>query len=584
MISKSELCAIGFLWENFSLRRKLGYLLLVGMMVVASFAEIISIGAVLPFLAILLNPESIERYQAAKYIVELVNQFAPWATPIFIMVCIFLMAIIASGLIRLFVLIFGQRMTHTVAVDIGVAMFERTLHQPYLIQIQRNSSSVIATLTAKLDNVIYQVMIPIVVFLSSLLMTISVVTFLIYIDPIAALSIFGGLGSFYFLVILFTKRSLSQISRHTAQSQELEIKIVSESLGGIRDIIIDKTYQVYIDHYRRTEKRLRDSQRLADILGLAPRYVVEVIGIVLITLISYSSLQDKSDMSDVLPMIGALALGAQRLLPIFQQIFSSITSIRGGEEALNDVVGLLKQKSSLISECPPLPFMEEVRLEQVHYKFNESNIIFNGINFSFKKGSVVGLVGSTGQGKSTLFDILMGLIPPTQGQIYVDNSLINNLNVGDWQKNITHVPQHIFMIDGSIAQNIALGVPLKDIDLARLSYAAKMAEIYDVINDMPQKFDTMVGERGVRLSGGQRQRLGIARALYRRADVIFLDEATSALDSETEKKVINNIIRDPAKLTILMIAHRISTLEECNQIWKIENNQITQVSYLELNH
>ena len=228
--------------------------------------------------------------------------------------------------------------------------------------------------------------------------------------------------------------------------------------------------------------------------------------------------------------------------------------------------------------------MEEVRLEQVHYKFNESNIIFNGINFSFKKGSVVGLVGSTGQGKSTLFDILMGLIPPTQGQIYVDNSLINNLNVGDWQKNITHVPQHIFMIDGSIAQNIALGVPLKDIDLARLSYAAKMAEIYDVINDMPQKFDTMVGERGVRLSGGQRQRLGIARALYRRADVIFLDEATSALDSETEKKVINNIIRDPAKLTILMIAHRISTLEECNQIWKIENNQITQVSYLELNH
>ena len=584
MINDKELKNIIFLWKNFTFRRKLEYLLLVVMMLIASIAEIISIGAILPFLAVLLKPDSIEHYQIAKYIVHLVSPIAPWATPMFIMVCIFLIAIVIAGSIRLFVLIFSQRLTHAVAIDIGTEMFERTLHQPYLVQIARNSSAVIATLTTKLENVIYQVMIPAVTFLSALLMTLFVVSFLIYIDPIAALSIFGGLGIFYFLIIIFTKRSLSQISKDTAQSQEFEVKIVSESLGGIRDIIIDKTYQVYVDSYRYSEKKLRNSQRLAGILGLAPRYVVEAIGIIVITLISYRLLQDKGDVSQVLPIIGALALGAQRLLPIFQQIFSSITSIRSGEEALADVVALLKQEQPPIPHDSQMLFENQVRVEHVCYQFSEENIIFDNVNFSFKKGSIVGLVGANGQGKSTLFDILMGLIPPTSGQIHVDDMLINGSNVHSWQKNITHVPQHIFLVDGSIAQNIALGVPEAEIDLERLKYATQIAEIYELIDAMPQKLNTIVGERGVRLSGGQRQRIGIARALYRKAEVIFLDEATSALDSETEKKVIENIVRDPSRLTILMIAHRISTLAKCNQIWKVENRQITPVSYSEISH
>jgi ATP-binding cassette subfamily B protein len=300
---------------------------------------------------------------------------------------------------------------------------------------------------------------------------------------------------------------------------------------------------------------------------------------ILIASLAYSLAGDPSGIASAIPVLGALALGAQRLLPVMQQSYASWSYIRGGQATLGDALDLLDQPLPNHADALTLsaiPFKHSITLNNLAFKYTANTpwVLQSGLNLSIPKGSRIGLIGSTGSGKSTLLDILMGLLQPTQGSMSIDGVNINNQNYRGWQAHIAHVPQAIFLSDSTVAENIAFGEPAEQIDYRRMIQAAQKAQISDTIESWTNKYNTAVGERGVRLSGGQRQRIGIARALYKRADVIVLDEATSALDDRTERAVMRSIENLGDDVTVIIVAHRLTTLKSCTQIVELEDGRI----------
>jgi ATP-binding cassette subfamily B protein len=307
---------------------------------------------------------------------------------------------------------------------------------------------------------------------------------------------------------------------------------------------------------------------------------------VLIAVLAFGMSKQPNGVSSAIPILGAFALGAQRLLPILQQAFYGWTNIRGMQPTLKLVLGLLEQplpKGSDV-EGQQIQFEKSIRFNDISFRYASSEgLVLNQFNLEILKGGRVGFIGETGSGKSTLLDILMGLLSPVSGSLEVDGIQISEKNKIDWQKHIAHVPQSIFLSDRSIAENIAFGVNIPEIDLIKVKEAARKAQISDVIEALPNQYDTYVGERGIRLSGGQRQRIGIARAFYKEADVIILDEATSALDSHTEEALMNAINSFDKDITVLMIAHRITTLKDCDMIVELGFGGVLKVvSYQDL--
>jgi ATP-binding cassette subfamily B protein len=313
-------------------------------------------------------------------------------------------------------------------------------------------------------------------------------------------------------------------------------------------------------------------------ISSSPRYFMEALGVVLIATLAYSLAQQPDGIAKAIPILGALALGAQRLLPVLQQAYFSWSSIQGTQVSLKDVLSLLDQPvPNYVYQASKqsMSFNHFIRLKQIDFRYSpQSPYVLKGIDLRIAKGSRVGFIGATGSGKSTLLDIVMGLLYPTNGSIEIDNQEVAAGNHRAWQEHIAHVPQSIFLADSSIEENIAFGVPTDQIDHHRVKHAARQAQIADTIESWPNQYQTFVGERGIRLSGGQRQRIGIARALYKQADMIIFDEATSALDSETEQAVMQAIEALSKNLTLLIIAHRLSTLQNCTQIIEIADGVI----------
>jgi ATP-binding cassette subfamily B protein len=303
-------------------------------------------------------------------------------------------------------------------------------------------------------------------------------------------------------------------------------------------------------------------------------------GIAFMAFLAYSLALSESGIAGAIPVLGALALGAQRLLPVLQQGYASWSSIVGSQSSLADALDLLEQQMpdvSVHTANHALAFNRQIELKDVSFRYrDDAPWVLHDINLVIKKGSRVGFVGTTGSGKSTLLDIVMGLLYPTQGCMLVDGQVVDVNNMRGWQQHIAHVPQSIYLSDASVAENIAFGIPKDNIDYARVKVAAEQAQIADVIEGLAKDYNTLVGERGVRLSGGQRQRIGIARALYKQASVIIFDEATSALDNETEQAVMESIEKLSKELTVLIIAHRLSTLEKCDIVIRLNKGFLVE--------
>lgn len=557
------------LWHHIGPRRQKQFGLLLVLMLLASFAEILSIGAVLPFLGVLTAPERVFAHVAAQPIIKTLGLTAPEQL-LLPLTIIFGAAVLGAGAMRLLLLWASTRLSFATGADLGISIYRRTLYQPYAVHCARNSSEVISGIAGKANSVIYSIILPVLTLISASVMLITILIALLSVEPVIALVAFGGFGLIYAFIIRLTRKKLLTDSQCMARESVQVIKSLQEGLGGIRDVLIDGSQATYCQVYRNADFRLRRAQGNSAFISASPRYGMEALGMLLIAALAYSLAQQADGIAKAIPILGALALGAQRLLPVLQQAYGSWAGIQSGQAALQDTLNLLDQPLPSYADQPaaePLSFKHTISLKQLAFRYSpQTPYVLEQINLTIAKGSRVGFIGTTGSGKSTLLDIVMGLLQPTDGTLEIDGQAVTTSNNRAWQAHIAHVPQAIFLADSAIEENIAFGVPPNQIDHERVRQAAQQAQIADIIETWPKQYQTFVGERGIRLSGGQRQRIGIARALYKQADVIIFDEATSALDNETEQAVMQAIEGLNEDLTILIIAHRLTTLKNCTQI------------------
>jgi ATP-binding cassette, subfamily B, bacterial PglK len=430
--------------------------------------------------------------------------------------------------------------------------------------------------------------VPLLNFISSVIIMLGIISIIFIIDAQVALVTFSIFAVLYWIITFFTKKSLQKNSQLIANQSTQMVKYLQEGLGGIRDVLIDSTQEFYCKLYKKADLSLRRASGDNLFIASSPRYLVEAIGMILIAILAYTLVLQEGGISAAIPVLGALAVGAQRLLPALQQAYSSYSTIKGAKSSFIDVLNLLDQPlpNSTSQDLPNLmPFKQEVAFKNLSFRYTEDTPwILKNVNLIFKKGETIGFIGVTGSGKSTLIDILMGLLPPTSGEILIDGVTITQCNIKAWQANISHVPQSIYLTDSNIQENIAFGIGPEKIKERKVVQAAQQAQISEMINDLKNKYKTFVGERGVQLSGGQRQRIGIARALYKNTDVLIFDEATSALDNQTEQKIMQQIDQLKGNRTIFIIAHRLTTLKQCDRIIRINTDfTIEQVNYNEIN-
>jgi ATP-binding cassette subfamily B protein len=551
-------------------------------MLVGGSSEVLSLGAVIPFLAALAAPEKVIDQPIVQSLFPNIFHMSsvlglhfntiPTIRPhvlVLIFATAFALSAISAGGIRLLLLWASTQLANRVGADLSLEVYRRTLYQPYSIHVSRNSSTIISNITLKNSSVILTLSAWLTIGTSSIII-IAIVVGLSALTPGVTLIVALVLGLSYLLITKVSKKKMSLNSTRIAQESTQVVKALQEGLGGIRDVLLDGTQPAYCHIYQKADAPLRQASASIAFISQAPRFVMESIAMVIFAALALAMRQGTQGMTTTLPILGALALGAQRLLPALQQGYSAWSSIVAYQSSIQDVLELLDQPLPPEAFKPlakPLPFRKMIQFDSVKFRYNSSSPwVLDNLSLFILKGSQVGFVGKTGSGKSTCLDLLMGLLEPTAGQILVDGHELTPKNLKAWQRNIAHVPQFIYLADTSLAENIAFGVPAENIDMKRVKKAASQAHIADFIESSPQGYQALVGERGIRLSGGQRQRIGIARALYKQATILVLDEATSALDHETEQAVMQEIEELSSDLTILIIAHRLSTLKKCEQI------------------
>ncbi len=574
------------IWSHIRIRRRKQLGLLMILMLLASVSEVISIGAILPFLAVLSNPTIIFDHELAQPFIQLLELTEPGQLILPFTILISLSAII-TGSIRILMIWAQTRLANAIGADLSYQIYKRTLFQPYPIHVARNSSEMIDGIASKANQVVGGFIMPGLNVISVFMMMTTILAALVVLDPIVVTSMIAGFSLIYALIARFTKKRLVLNSELMSKKSVLVIKALQEGLGGIRDVLIDGSQATYIKIFRSADLPIRHARANNTILSLSPRYVIEALGMVLIAWLAYSLGDGEGDFIGTLPILGAIAIGAQRMLPMLQLAYSSWSSFRGAQVILQDAIALLEQPLPNYAEGPTIeaiPFQQAITMEKVSFRYGVNTPwVLRDLSLEIPKGSRIGIIGTTGSGKSTLLDIIMGLLHPSEGKIAIDGMEVTDQNHRGWQSHISHIPQAIYLSDATIAENIAFGVPIEKINHQQVQFAAKQAQIAETIETWEQGYETTVGERGVRLSGGQRQRIGIARALYKQADVIIFDEATSALDNETERAVMEAIDNIQEEITILMVAHRLTTLKSCNLIIELEDGKIKRSgSYLEI--
>ena len=585
MLKENNFRLLKEIWIHFSNRRKRHFLLLLFLMIFSSLTEIVSLALVFPFLAMLTDPKSLfeNEYIQPLFSTFNINSELDLLMPLTITFCL---AILVAGSTRLFQSWANWRVVFAAGSDLNVAVFRKTLYKPYSQHISHNSSGIINVISSKIIGVIFGGILPVIRIISSTIILFSIVIVLFYIDVYVSVSVFTVFAIIYATIIFRIKRKLSSNSVLIAEDSDLLVKLTQEGLGNIRDIIIDGNQEVYSQAYSRVVLPLRRAQGNNQFLGESPRFILETIATIVIGVLAYWLVTQPGGISRAIPLLGTLAFGAQRMLPIVQQIFNAWSTLQGNSASLRDVLQLLNQPLHLKTKNTEqvLSFESNLKLENLGFRYNnKEHFVLQNINLTIFKGNKIGLIGNTGSGKSTMLDIIMGLLDPTVGNIKLDGVDINEKNKHLWRNKIAHVPQHIFLSDDTIEQNIALGIPPEKIDKERVKWAAKIAQIDEIIESWPQNYDTPVGERGIQLSGGQRQRIGIARALFKKSEILVLDEATSALDNITESEFMESLKHLDSNVTILIIAHRLTTLKDCDNIIEISNGEISRIgSYSEI--
>jgi ATP-binding cassette, subfamily B, bacterial PglK len=572
---------LGRLWQHIAPHRRTQLSVLLALMVAASFAEIVSIGLVLPFVGILAVPDQVFAHSIMQPIIRALGIESPDQLVLPLTV-LFAAAVLVAGAIRLSVLWASTRISFGTGAELSLEIYRRTLHQDYRVHVERNSSEVIDGITTKIDSVVYYTVYPLLTILTSALVITFILIMLVAVNPTIALSVLLGFGAIYALVVHATKKQVAANSSRVAEESKRIIKMLQEGLGGIRDVLIDGTQDTYLKMYRDADSTLRRAQGSNQIIASSPRFVIEALVTLLFILLAFLMSHGDHGLVSAIPVLATLAVGAQRLLPVMQQGYAAWSNVQGSRASLQAALDFLDQPLvEQVSNIPiePMRFEKSIVLNNLYFRYHSAAPwVLRGIDLTIRKGSRIGIVGPTGCGKSTLSDIIMGLLEPSKGSFEVDGEPVTHARRRAWQARIAHVPQALFVADASIAENIAFGVPPDKIDHDRVRRVAQLAQISDTIEALPDQYQTSAGEKGLRMSGGQRQRIGIARALYKNADVIILDEATAALDHETEQKVTQSLIALGEHVTIVVIAHQSRSLGACEEIVTLKGGRIHMVS------
>lgn len=568
------------LWDSLSISNKKKLILLSVFILIVSILDILSIGAIFPFLAILTSPEVILNN---KLLLKIINFLRLKNTHevLFAVTVLFILFSLISASARIALLWLTNQISFKIGADLSSEMYKRTLYQPYDIHCSRNSSEIISGITGKANAITSNNILPALTILSCSITIVFLMLMLLSINPILTFFVFGGFGIIYISIIFLTRKIIVRNSFLISKESVKVVKSLQEGLGGIRDVLIDHSQKVYCDIYHEADKALRQAQGSSSFISASPRYLMESLSLLIVGFLAFNFTKQPGGISHAIPVLGALALSAQRILPMLQQMYSSWIMIQSGRASLYDALNLLNQTlprylNSTVSKATS--FNRSIKLANIEFRYNSSDaFVLKKFNLTIYKSDRLGIVGTTGCGKSTLLDIIMGLLTPSKGSLIIDGKTLNSNNRHLWQSHIAHVPQSIFLSDSTIKENIAFGIPKNEISIEKVKDAAAKAQLDKTIERWPENYETIIGERGVRLSGGQRQRIGIARALYKNADVIIFDEATSALDIKTEKAIMKTIDNLSPNLTIIIVAHRTSTLKNCKRILDLSTNKIKKV-------
>lgn len=569
------------LYRVLSRKRKIQIVVLQVLSIISAISEIANIGALIPFLDLLSDPQKGLK-QVGIYIDLVETLTSEQITLIFGLG--FIGLIVVSTTLRTITMRFQYKLGDSITGDIGQIVLRSILNKSYEWHMCSSSSTIIGTLTKDVDEVssIYKAYLA---FSVNFTLILIVGTSLIWYEPKITLITISLIALLYLTILKKLKDLFRKDGKERMIKYQQSLKVIQESLGGIREIILDKNSDIFVKNYDEINRQRLFCESRIMINTTIPRYLVEGFLIIMITIISLTLLSSGYGVEKQLPVLGAICLGAYKLLPSVQNCFGALSKFQSTKSPLKKLEQFLyneeieRNKTVSLNSGVLEPNREGilVNFQHVSYKYKESsNLVLKNINLSIKVGESTAIVGSTGSGKSTLGDLILGLLEPTEGKIYIDGQDIHQDSniMNKWQRRVSHVPQNIYLSDSSYEENIAFGTSAMNIDQRKIRIAANQAQIDKFIESSANEYLTLVGERGIKLSGGQRQRIGLARALYKDADLLLLDEATSALDNCTEDAVMSSIRHLKRKVTLIIIAHRLTTIMNCDKIIMLRDGQI----------
>ena len=569
------------LWKVFSRRRQKQLIILLFIMAISSVFELLTIGLVIPFLTVLVNQEKISQNSFIEFLLNFFNLNGV-ENLIFPFAIALAISAILSALLRILNSFLNLRLAAILGSDLGGKAYKSILMQSYQNHLKLNSSKLIAGVSIYTDNTV-RALTCLLQAITNSIISLTIIFGIIIIDFKIAFLTTIFLGLIYFIFVKYFENQINSNSKKIASKNQILIKLLQEGISSIRHIILDGTQDFYLRLFKEEnyKKRKLDSNNV--FLGTFPRYAIEGLTIfivaILIPILSNSTRQG----FPIIVILGTLGLSIQKLLPVIQGVYSCYIAFQSYSADLVRLLDLIKidYEKTNPQKLIPIGLRKKLEFKSVYFSYDKKKYIISDINLEIYKGERVGLIGKTGSGKTTTIDLLMGLLKPSKGAIYIDGLNIfspeNHKRLLAWRKSIAHVPQNIYLSDSTIAENIAFGIPKNLISMSLVKKAAKRAQIDKFIESQKKGYSTIVGERGIKLSGGEKQRICIARALYKKAKILIFDEATSSLDVETEIAIINVIEKLNKDLTIIMIAHRESTLKRCNKIIKLDTGKIIAI-------
>ena len=558
-----------------------------GIAIFGGLSSALMISSVMPFLSVLSEPARIERVPALAWSYETFGFTSDYAFVVALGLAA-IAAILITSVIQIAKIYAISRFSMMRGHSISRRLMIAYLRQPYAFFLDRHSGEMTTRVLSESQLVVNQFLKPATEFITAACTVIAILGLLLWVDPLIALVAFGVLGGTYGVIYYLTRRVLKQFGHTRANANTTRFRVANEALNGIKDIKLLGREGSYAERYSVPSKKMAQTLVLVQLISMLPQLALQAVALSGVILLCLMLLDPQgfavgAALGGILPTLGVFAFAGQRMLPELSKLYQSLAQIRVGGAAVEAVHDDLIEKagSGRLPRTPPaeMGLRQSLSLEDVSYRYPNADLAgLKDISLNIRAREKIGIVGSTGAGKTTLADLILGLLSPSDGRILVDGAPLNDDNIRAWQQSVGYVPQDIFLTDASISENIALGVPPGQIDADVVRRSAEIARLDGFIREeLPAGYDTTIGERGVRLSGGQRQRVGIARALYHDADLIVFDEATSALDNLTEREVMAAIDALPGDKTVLMIAHRLSTVRRCDRIIVLDQGRLVGI-------